>query len=75
LKKADDNRHHKRLCTAELVLEAGPSHWMGKSEDRDDAEVAAELPNTRSTKKRKIATERKTVTAASDVTIRTLEVS
>ena len=45
LKKASDNRHRKRLCTAE----------MAKSEDRDGIGP----PNT-STKRRKITTERKT---------------
>jgi hypothetical protein len=48
--------HRKRLRTAELHLEAGPSHWTVESEDQHDAEP----PDTRSTKRRKITMERKT---------------
>jgi rubredoxin len=56
LKRASDNRHRKRLRTADPDLGAGPSHSMAESEDRDGAEP----PNTRSTKRRKITMGRKT---------------
>jgi len=55
LKRAPNNRHRKRMRTAELDLGAGPSHWIAESEDRGSAE-----PPSTSTKRRRITMERKT---------------